>query len=90
MTIKRHEAQFLPCPVCGQSCRAEVALKHKEAASLPQSPRDVLRLFCKAGGELGCSCADGNYQWFDRECKERMAGAFKHMLADTRPDGNSK
>jgi hypothetical protein len=44
--------------------------------------REALRAICKAGNELGCSCADRNYQWFDQSCKELMADAFRKMLAD--------
>ena len=41
MSIKRQEAAVrLPCPVCGQSCRAEVVLKHKEEVGLPQSSQE--------------------------------------------------
>lgn len=42
--------------------------------------RAALRSICKAGGDLGCSCADRNYQWFGHSCRENIAAAFKNML----------
>ena len=53
----------------------------REAAEGSVSPRDALRSICKAGGDLGCSCADQNYQWFDQGCKECIAKAYKLLLA---------
>lgn len=49
-------------------------------AQTPAGPREVLRSVCHAGGELGCSCADRNYQWFDHACREQIVSAFKKML----------
>jgi hypothetical protein len=48
--------------------------------SASQPGRDLLRSFCNAGGELGCSCADQNYQWFGPACQSVMAQAFKQLL----------
>jgi hypothetical protein len=42
--------------------------------------RGELRKVCCAGGEVGCSCADRNYQWFDHACREQIVTAFKNML----------
>lgn len=43
--------------------------------------RDMLRSVCKAGGELGCSCADQNYQWFGGHCRELMVQTVRKFLA---------
>ncbi len=45
------------------------------------SMRDMLRSVCKAGGDLGCSCADQNYQWFGGHCRHLMVETVRQFLA---------
>jgi hypothetical protein len=101
MTIKRHEAQFLPCPVCGQSCRAEVALKHKEAASLPQCPalpdrERMAEILYTAAHEGLRNCWKWSDAGLDHEHPTsrgywyKVADGALAALSVTRPDRNSK
>jgi hypothetical protein len=81
MIIKRHEQQFLPCPVCGQSCRAEVVLKHNEAASVPQTSKEPIAWMWR------------DYTGY-RQIGWKYPGAMTEdatpLYADTRPDRKSK
>lgn len=52
-----------------------------EAATSAQL-RAVMKKVCKAGGDLGCSCADGNFQWFGYSCQMIMMQAMKDACSD--------
>lgn len=70
---KGNEDQFFPV--------IDAALALPQPATVDRtSARDMLRSCCSAGGDLGCSCADQNYQWFGTSCESRMANAFKKLL----------
>lgn len=88
---KRHAVRWGASAGCFDML-AEFARGEIERATPPThdgaegaGPRDVLRSICKAGGDLGCSCADRNYQWFDQGCKDCIAKAYKKLLAAAPP-----
>ena len=84
MSIKRQEAAVrLPCPVCGQSCRAEVVLKHKEEVGLPQSSQEPIGYGYSHEIQSGL----GSYFIVVREKQNKYDTP---IYADTRPDREGK
>jgi len=54
----------------------------RDVAQPSRGPREALRSACAAGGELGCSCADQNYQWYGPSCETTMTSVMRTMLKD--------
>jgi hypothetical protein len=53
-----------------------------ETVSHGLSAREYLRNACANGGNLGCSCADQNYQWYGPSCEATMTSVLRTMLRD--------
>lgn len=62
--MKFREQQYLPCPVCGQSCRAEVALRDRESRAYAPEPTTAACRFChdEVSTILCCAACGGELE----------------------------